>query len=154
MSVLVPDLKIYEAVYQKALDYSFRKTCDINYCHTFREISEKKLQQHVKNWLYLNELSYIRRYEDGKKPELHEFLTFRRSGNVNTYQMLKFLNCIRYNIEIETIKNGKTGAEEPIEISFDMMESYNLLQKAIEEIMCVIIGEIDQYQEAKWSEVA
>jgi hypothetical protein len=154
MSVLVPDLKVFEAVYNKAWLYGFNKVCDINYCHTLSFSDEEKLKTHVKNWLWLNEMSWIRMYEDnGQKPDLVDFLTFRNGKNINTYQMLKYLQCIDYNIEIETIKTGKTGHEDPFLIPDNIIDSYNLLKKAIEEIQNVIISQLPEYEEAKWSEI-
>ena len=153
MSVLVPDLKIYDAVYEKAWAYGFHKTCDINYCHTLSFNNEDVLKKHILNWLWLNEMSYNRRYEDGATPNLHDFITFRYPKIINTYQMLKWLQCIDHNIEIDTIKSGKTGMEEPFLIPDDKMESYKLLQKAIKEISSVIISQIPEYRDAKWSEV-
>lgn len=67
--------------------------------------------------------------------------------------MLKYLQCILYNIELTTIRTGKTGNEKKMDISADLIESYNLLKKAIEEIQIQIINEIPQYQAAKWCEI-
>lgn len=153
MSVLVADLKVYEEVYKKAWNYTFNKVCDINYCHTLGSLGEETLKKHVKNWLYLNELSYIRRYDEGDKPELHNFLNLKPGTAVNTYQTLKYLNCIDYNIEMNTIKNGKTGHEKEIIISEELQESYDLLKKAINEIKDVIISQIPQYKKAKYSTI-
>lgn len=153
MSVLVPDLKIYDAIYEKAWSYGFHKVCDINYCNTLSLYNEETLKNHVKNWLWLNEMSWIRRYEDGKKPNLADFLTFRSKKHINAYQMLKYLECINYNIEIETIQTGKTGHEDPFLIPDDKMESYKLLKKAIEEIQCVIISQLPEYKNSKWSDM-
>lgn len=155
MSILVADLNVYEAVFEKAWKYGFNKTVNINYCNVLSFDNEEILKNHVKNWLILNELSYIRRYEDGtnERPHLHEFLTFRKTFNIDTYQMLKYLQCILYNIELSTIRTGKTGNEKKMDISADLIESYNLLKKAIEEIQIQIINEIPQYQSAKWCEI-
>lgn len=153
MSVLVPDLKIYDAVFEKALKYTFHNVCDINYCGILGRQTENQLKKHVCNWLWLNEMSYIRRYQDGSKPDLGDFLTFKSNANINTYQMLKYLECIKYNIEIETIKTGKTGNETPFLIPDEKMESYNLLEKASEEIQCTIISQLPKYKSAKWADI-
>jgi hypothetical protein len=154
MSVLVPSLKVYEAVYNKAIDYTFRKVVDINYCSCLGRLTEKDIKNHVSNWLYLNELSYIRKYKFRKneKPELKEFLTFRSNYDINPYQMLKYLECIFYNIEIDTIKTGHDGKQAEIVISSIMINSYNLLKRAIDEIRQAIIGELPEYKAAEWYE--
>lgn len=154
MSVLVPDLKVYEAVYQKAWSYGFNNTCDINYCSVLKSYNEDHVQQLVKDWLWLNEYSWIRRHDDdGSKPELHEFLSFNHGKKINTYQMLKYLECIRYNIELDTIKTGKTGMEDPVIIPQDKLNSYETLVKAIEEIKSAIINELPEYKQTKWDQI-
>lgn len=151
MSVQVPDLKVYKEIYKKAWSYGFNNTCDINYCSTLSFTNESVLESHVKNWLWLNELSYLRRYEEENLPELHMFLKLRSGSPVNTYQMLKYLECIKYNIEISTIETGKTGFEYEITIPTDKADSYLILCNAIDEIKSTIINQIPKYKDAKWS---
>lgn len=153
MSVLVPDIKVYEAVYSKAWGYAFNKTCNINYCYTLSFDDEDKLKQHVKNWLWLNEMSWIRRYEDGDKPNLEAFLTFKNGKPINTYQMFKYLQCIQYNIEIDTIEKGVKIDSDRCKLSDEMMDSYKLLEAALIEISTTIIKQIKEYKEAEWSEI-
>lgn len=154
MSVLVLDLEAYEAVYQKAWSYGFNKVCDINYCHTLSFYSEEVLQNHIKNWLWLNEMSCNRKYKDSSENELSDFLKFSfNKPTINTYQMYKLLRCIRYNIELDTIKSGNNFDSEQIEIPHDKEDSYELLEKAIEEIGNTIIANIPEYQEAKWGSI-
>lgn len=153
MSVLVLDIEVYEAVFEKARKYAFNKTCDINYCHTLSFDNEEQLKEHIKNWMWLNEMSYIRKYKVDDKPTLAEFFDFRKTYNIDTYQMLKYLQCMMYNIEIDTIKTGKTGREDPFLIPQDKMDSYRLLQKAITEISQTIISQIPKYKNAKWGSI-
>lgn len=120
MSVLVHDLKTFKAVYNKAVTYKFNRTCNIDYCNTL-SLEDGELQKHVTNWCYLNEWSFNRKYKGGNiLPYLYQMLTFKyKREKINTYQMLKYLSSIYYNIELDTIKIGRTG-NEPIEIdSFD-----------------------------------
>ena len=151
MSCLVPDLNVYEAIYNKAWLYGFNKTVDINYCNCLSFDDEEKLKEHVKNWLYLNELSYNRRYKEESETFLKDFLTFRGAHAIDTYQMLKFLQCIQYNIELETIKSGFDGMQKKIILSENLMNSYNLLTFAVEEISQRIISEIPAYKKAEWA---
>lgn len=149
MSVLILDLKVYEAVYNKAWSYQFNNVCDINYCYTLKKYTENQLKEIIKNWLWLNEMSYNCRYEESNIIELPELLKFYLSGKepINTYQMLKYLECIKYNIEISTIIiNG-------IEIPEDKKDSYKILKDAVNEIKNVIISELPQYKKAKWSQI-
>lgn len=150
MSVLVHDLEVYEAVYDRAVTYKFNRTCNIDYCQTLN-LEDHELQNHVKNWFYLNEWSHSRKYEEGNQlPELTEFLTFRYTKDkINVYQMLKYLQSIRYNIELTTIKKGRSNKEN-LEIPENLINSYNLLKKAIEEIQTTIISKLPEYEKAKW----
>lgn len=150
MSVLVHDLEVYEAVYDRAVSYQFNKTCNIDYCHTL-SLLDNELKEHVKNWFYLNEWSYNRKYEEGNKlPELPELLTFRYTKDkINVYQMLKYLHSILYNIELTTIKKGRLNKEN-LEIPAHLINSYNILEKAIGEIQTTIIANMPEYQKANW----
>lgn len=155
MSVLVVDLEVYKAVYEKALSYTFNKQVDINYCSTLGRLTEKEIKSIVTDWLYLNEYSYNRKYEEGNVlPELHNFLQFKsKHSTINTYQMLKYLNCIIYNIELSTIEHGQRKEDIKIEIPENLMISYNILVKAIDEIKMQIISEMPKYKAAKWSRI-
>lgn len=155
MSVLVLDIKAYEAVYQKAWTYKFHNQVDINYCQTLKAYeTDEGLQSLIKDWLWLNEYSYLRRYREKGKPDMAPFLTFKSSSDtINSYQMLKYLLCIQYNIEISTIKSGYTGMEDEVLIPESVMGSYEVLEKAIQDIQYTIISQLPEYQEAKWDEV-
>lgn len=151
MSVLVHDLKTFKAVYNKAVTYKFNRTCNIDYCNTL-SLEDGELQKHVTNWCYLNEWSFNRKYKGGNiLPYLYQMLTFKyKREKINTYQMLKYLSSIYYNIELDTIKIGRTG-NEPIEIDFFMLESYKILEKTIDELKSTIIAQIPEYKKAKWA---
>ena len=153
MSVLIPDLKIYTAVYEKSIAYTFSKVCDINYCSTLGRLTENQLQKTILDWLWLNEMTYNRMYNEQDEPYLGQFVEFKPVETINTFQMLKYLDCIDYNIEIETIKTGRDGEQPKIEIPSDKMESYKILCRAIDEIKSAIINEITEYQNAKYATI-
>jgi hypothetical protein len=143
MSVLVTDLEVFNCIYDKAFSYTFRKTVDINFCNVFHKMTEKQIKNLVKNWLILNELTHVKEYKENVNPYLHELLVFDRSiSTINTYQMLKYLECVCYNIDIENIKDL---------IDYEKKESFETLKKAIEQISISIIKEIPEYQNAKYS---
>lgn len=152
MSVLVPNLEVYNAIFNKAISYTFNKVCDINYCYTLGKLTENTIKKNILNWLWLNEMSYNRRYREDNEPYLHQLMEFKNAETINTYQMLKYLNCIEYNIELNTIETGHDGMQPKIEIPPDKKESYSILKKAINEIQNVIISEIDEYKNAKYCE--
>lgn len=152
MSVLVLDLEVYEAIYKKACEYQYNRECNIEYCNTLSE-NEDYLKTVVRDWLYLNELSHSRRYREEEEPNLAAFLTFKGGKKINAYQMLKYLQCLEYNIEIESIKTGFDGMQKKINISDTMMHSYKKLNSAIKEISQTIIAQLSEYKKANWSNI-
>ena len=145
MSVLVSSIKAYELVFVKAVDYTFRRTCDINYCSVLGGLTEGQIANHVKMWADLNAESYNIRYKEPKDEIPYStFLNLRHSGKtINTYQMLKTLECICYNIEVDTIE---TVRKLTVQESAAMV----VLNRAIEEIKSAIINEIKEYKDAQW----
>lgn len=151
MSVLIPELKVFEAIHGKIEGYKFHKVCDINYCSSLK-LEENEAKEFIKNILTLNELSYIKRYREDTAPHLKDFLTFKYKGEtISTLQLLKYLECIYYNIEIYTIKNGYEGNEQN-EIKPDLMRSYEVLKKSISELKSTVISELTNYRELKYCE--
>ena len=144
MSVLHIEPKVFEMLYVKLIDYTYRKEVNINYCSEFGRKSETELRELITTWANLNEMSYCDKYND-KFQELSKFIRFSFSGEtVNTYQCLKWLQCIYYNIEVDTIKG---------EISTQSKLAVTSLIKGIEEIMSMIISEIPAYKDAQWSDL-
>lgn len=111
MSVLIADLEVFEAVYSKINTFQFNKQCNINYCNTL-SMDEVEGKEFVSNLLILNELSYLKRYREEGAPHLYQFLKFGwNKAQISTLQLLKYLHCIEYNIEMHTIKTGYAGGE-------------------------------------------
>ena len=150
MSVLIPDLVIYQGVASKMFDASFRKTCDINYfssCFSFTNpLTEAKIWEIVKTWLKLNECSFDTRYKEPDPRPLVEFLECSFCTIPNTYQFLKWLQCIWYNIEPSTIEEVRTLTEQE-------REALDFLERLIQEAQAAIIGSLPEYRAATWSEM-
>jgi len=154
MSVLVPDLEVFERIFKKVNSFQYRKECDINYCYTFSAAiqSEKKAGEFVKNILELNELSYIKRYREEKEPVLQNMLKLDlKADSIETLQLLKYLNCINYNIEIDTIKTGCNGTENNT-IKPELIKSYELMKLAIQELQYTVINELTNYRDLKYND--
>jgi len=152
MSVLFLDPKVFEYVADKINSYKFSKQADINHCSTLSIEDQSEAQKLVVNWAKLNELSYNYHYnEPEKQPTLYKFINFSNYYKVDTYQFLKYLLCIRYNIELHTIQGGRNGfSGQPIEQ--ELKDSFDTLNKAIEEIKQAIINELTEYKTANWSD--
>jgi hypothetical protein len=87
----------------------------------------------------MNERSYYKKYKEPfPSVWIHDIIDFNQGNKVNTYQMLKDLKAIRYNIE-----------DEPVN-EFEKM-SLEVLDAAISEISAVIINELPEYQATTWA---
>ena len=151
MSVQDLPFELYEEVFNKTCTYISRCTLDIDYCSTL-QLTELQ----ARTWVsYLNEmvyLSYCSRYRH--KPEGARFaidaVKFGRLRYANikhppcsTYQMLKHLHCIDYQIECTTMREAGLWEEE-------YEQPYTLLQEAITEIGLHIIQNHPEYQAAQY----
>lgn len=154
MSVMTLGLEVYQEVYKKACSYEWRREVDINYCRTLQS-NEGHLRDWV-CWLYeMVHVSYCVHYkrpiEEGWLQTINkEIQSWRysefKTQNINTYQMMKYLQCIRYQIEDYEMKpDGKWKKEYDAPLK--------MLEDAVNEIGLRIIHEIPEYRAAKWGEV-
>ena len=148
------DLEVYELVHTKAVAYTYRKTCDINYSYVFSHMNESDIEEFIKNIAYLNEWSYNKRYEHhedvSQEIALYKMLKLEFKGKaIDSVQMLKYLECIHYQIEMHTIKTGYDGMQTNL-VPQHLVESYELLEKAIEDIKSAIVKEFSDYEDKKW----
>jgi len=158
MSVLVLEPKKYTQIKNRMISFTFRNICDINYCGTVRDMTEKQIYETVKTWSILNELSYCDKYEGEKFTSLHLFIEESREKSCNIYQLLKWLQCIKYNIELDTIKDKKLlktlESKEIASYNNEQMimikNPLHTLDKMIDEISMNIIKEIEEYKNADW----
>lgn len=154
MSVMTLGFDLYQEVYKKACTYQWRNIVDINYCSTLRSN-----EGYLRDWIYtlfeMVEISYCVHY---KKQLDEEFLLIGKSiidswrydnlkgENCNTYQMLKHLQCIYYQIEDYEMKPGGVWKDE-------YNRAFKELKEAIQELKSRIIAAIPEYNEAKWGSV-
>lgn len=147
MSVILLSLEHYKVVFQKACIYQFHRTVDIDYCASL-SCTESQLKTLIKDWYKMNYLSDCKRnnepYDDEYLEwELQKIDKFKNEfPKCSTYQMLKALECINYQIEdivdIPEVKETELSA------------SYSMLIEAIDEIKDTIIGRQPEYKNAKW----
>jgi hypothetical protein len=139
--------EVFSKVNNKMQSYKFHKTVDINYCSLLSDqtMTKEKIQNLIKDWSYLNELSFVHKYDDEPIPEtwMYQFIDFSRNyQKVNTYQFLKYLNAIQYNIEPQHIPEYM--------INERIKDSYKFLKNLIRDIEKTIISNIEQYKQAEW----
>lgn len=154
MSVMLLDLSVYKAVFNKACGYRYRKTVDINYCYTL-SLGEGRIREWVEQLYEMNEVSHAVRYRkevdwEGLDIPLSIIRDWRynntKGPGCNAYQMLKHLQCIHYQIEMDEIR--RAGLMKDC-----YEEAYRMLEKAIGEMQSHIIHAIPEYKEAKWGSV-
>lgn len=151
MSVLIPDLSVYNYILNGLELAAYRKVCDEHYAycmhlHFERKEIHKESQRLVKSWLDLNHRSYQYKYENGKKEtSLWQFVNIGLT-NVRPLQLLKYIQCVLYNIELYTIK------ENGGEVTKQEEEDYKLLEVWKEHLAFAIIDKLPEYDKAKWSE--
>ncbi|MEQ8547648.1 MAG: hypothetical protein RIC03_07045 [Cyclobacteriaceae bacterium] len=160
MSVLMMDLEVYNDVYAKIWKYQYNDQCDLDFCSTARQLNEDEIKGFITDLVYLNELSYNFRYREEGEPYLSEFITFKSKNNIHTLQLFKYLQAIRYQIEFDTILSGYDGTggmraklnDSDFEKFCSRYKSVlDLLNKMIEEISLIIIKELTNYNNYKWS---
>lgn len=153
MSVQVLDIKTYEQVLNRLFHYCQNSESGINNCEYIRSQTSTMADFQYKEWILslvrgwykLNDKSYATKYTEGNAtPEVADFINFKNTTKpINSFQCLKFLHCIRYNIELDTIGRGKLSIEEKHE--------YGELEKIISSIQDSIISSLPQYDSSNWS---
>lgn len=149
MSVILLSLDHYKEVYKKACTYEFRRTVDINFCNALATNS-KRLRAWLKSLYTMNVQSLHGPYDESDEAcieigtnTIDGWIPLDMKGpTCDTYQMLKLLESIHYQIEESTIQEKGFPYDE---------DSVRLLEKAINELKTRIIADIPEYKQAKWN---
>lgn len=152
MSVMQLSLNHFKAIYNKACTYPSKKILDIEYCYTLSSgISQNRLKHLIKQWAQMNYISSCRRYNkdlDGAcMQEINRIIQAWDYEQIkekpcNCYQMLKLLECLKYNIEEDRFNEEEQRFYKT---------SLKLLEDAINSIQFAIISQMSEYKEAAWS---
>ena len=153
MSVLVLDVKVFEAIATKLEHMRNHQQIDINYCSVVSNLADKEsIQNLIKKWCYLNELTYNRRYQETVKTYLKDFIDFSKYRMISTVQLYKYIQCLDYNIEKYTIEKGYSDQNYRGELAEDLVNAINML-KAIETGLANTIAcNHRDYEKCKWSD--
>lgn len=147
MSVLVPDLRVFNYIqagiekiaYNSLIDefhsYSIQK-----YFKNCPDIS-KEAEKLILSWLNMNQMSYNKRYPNDKDDTnlCGMYYSTYTHKPLTAIQLLKYLECVLYNIEIE-----------PEDIYFKTR--LELLKNCTDELTRAIIAQTEEYKHATWSE--
>lgn len=107
-----------------------------------KKIHYEQMKEHFENLYSLNVKSWNARYPGYTVEDISINLSnnnYKLHGNL--YSLLKSLQCLNYQIEIDEIKD----------ITPDEQRAYNFLQNTIERIKDYIITETEEYKNAEWA---
>jgi len=143
MSVLVPDLQVYNYLQAAVERMAFNRTVDDFFSQSISshfqncpDIS-KEAKRLILSWLNLNQWSYNKRYPD-EQDNINLCGMYREDVThkpLTAIQTLKYLQCVRYNIEIE-----------PDLFKKDL----RLLNECIIDLQGSIIGNMEEYKKSTW----
>lgn len=130
------------------------------YCRTFGELGrygdkEHKAKKFVRLLDEMNDLScryhgstwYGKNPDPTYVPQPYDLGSLSNAPKLNCFGMLKALQCIEYNIELEEIPASWIGMGKMTEYE----KALGTLRKAIEEIKGRIIDNMPEYESAKWA---
>lgn len=141
MSLLIPETGVFEYVHNGLKRVAYNTTVNALHCSVIHEHfrdkdTEAEALRLVKSWAHLNELSYAVGYNMMDEP-------FTCAGEIigKTYypvepaQLFKYIHCINYNIDVQTIdraetlssKTGPKVANVP-ELTWEQRQDAKLLQ--------------------------
>lgn len=129
MSVMLLDDKVFATVLNNIgnfREYPYHMPMRMDAERTIKELREMNIK------------SYSIRYNEDV--DAFDFQPNVRTEKINVYQLLKYLQCIRYQIEID----------KP---NFDEKIALNYLDEWIEMLKSGIISNIPEYANAKWANV-
>lgn len=149
MSVLVPDNKVFNYVHSGLQNAAYNTVINQWYSHSikshFRNADiETESRRLIESWMELNLLSYYIKYKENRINIKIKFRPDFTHKEMNECQMLKYLQCINYNIEPCTI-------EDLMELSQQQKDDLVLLKNWANEMAVSIVGQMPSYKTATWS---
>jgi len=146
MSVLVVNPRVFEALALKMHYASANRVVNENHYSSCLNLSRSDIEKSVTVWCQFNEMTYTLAYrKHGETYDfLYRFLQFRYSRYPATaIQFLKWLECVRYNINEEAIAEIR-------ELQQEETEALQLLDHLIADVQRAIIHSTPEYDAAKW----
>lgn len=137
MSVLCLDLPVFNYIREGIKKAAYNRTVNEFYfysiCEHFRDKDiEAESLRLVTSWCDMNEKSYCQKYKSEPYQQVCRFIR-PKYVQVEILQFIKYLKCLRYNIEIEG-------------------EDLGTLNSLITDAMGAYIGNLEAYKNAKRSE--
>lgn len=140
MNIIGIPPKTYSRVYTKAMAMHSMNATGLEACFTLQELSPTQIKEWVETLAQVNWECYSNRYHKDMPWPVSD-IEFDRNGlKVDTYQFLKYLHSISYNIETDYLD----------EFSEDDQMHLDLLEKVIHDIEENIVNSLPEYQKAQW----
>ncbi len=133
---------LIKAAYNNVVNVFFSENINSHFENKDTDIEAERLSL---SWYCLNEISYICRYNIPAK-DTGYFINFKNWVEPEPCKLLKLLNFLDYNIEIETIR-------ENLILSEKQQNDHVLLLSWINDIKNAIINDLPEYKNAKWGEI-
>lgn len=157
MSVLIPDVDVFSYVRCGLTKTALNRVVDEFYSYSvqkhFRDKGTDQIFNEsirlVKSWCRLNERSYVAAYRHHGESfdDLSEFIT-EKQYDVEAVQLVKYLQCIDYNIEDDTIQEDEA---KEYQLTEQDKADLKLLRAWIPEVNAAIVHQLPKYEEANWS---
>lgn len=150
MSVVMLELGLYQEVYNKVCKCNNSRTSEVGTISGLNFLTESSIRHWIAQLYEMNYKSYCARYKEEFNPLCldSEAISKWQYDNMrkkpcSIYQLLKYLHCIDYQIEEDTMRNVSLW-----DVSFD--GNIRILRDMIGNIEQAIINNIPEYKEAKW----
>lgn len=151
MSVLVLDPKAISYI-KRGLEYAAHNAvCDELHSSTiwghFKNFSGvfEESDRLMRSMYELNQLSYDLKYKHEEFSNLYRFV-LPTIGIVCPYQLLKYIECLNYNIESDTIlSSGGTLSDRQL-LDIKLFEDWEY------DILKALVHSTKKYKDAKWSD--
>lgn len=149
MSVLIPNDEVFNYLYSGLERAAYKIECDEWYSNQImRHFKDKDIETEarrlVESWMQLNDWSYSIKYGQ----DVETKIKLRRKTlhkPMEVHQLLKYAQCVSYNIEKETIESA--GNKLTSQGKSDLW----LLEQWILDIAMSIINQTPEYKTATWS---
>lgn len=150
MSVMHLSFRHYEMAYVKACSCIGRRIVDINFCGELCNMTQGAIREWFKQLYQMNVYSLHCEHDDELEGCIKTALNAMDAWDYNkmdvpvcdTYQGLKLFQCIRYQIEPDTME----GKDMPW-----VCKNVTMLNRVIREMKNRIIDTIPEYRDAKWA---
>lgn len=150
MSILIPSKNVFNYIHSGLERAAYRNECDEWYSQVIRshfrhKDIDKESRRLIESWQELNLLSYNIKYQQNTAETITKFRPTFTHKEMEVNQLLKYVQCVQYNIEPGTI-------EDLMEMTSQQKDDLKLLQEWEIDIAGAIVNQLPEYKKATWCE--